>query len=127
MTSTLGVSIVIANLPAIVTTAGLVFDIAGAILVANEVVNVFRGPATIDVGNAGGWNGSTRLVPNPEFEKRDVRKRKWMLAGLIFLFIGFSLQGVGAWLPIWYPVPACEATAQAKEEPGKPNPPVLPR
>lgn len=83
----------------IVTCIGLVCDIVGALLVANEVVRVFRGPATIDVGDAGCFNGSTRLVPNPEFEEHENRKRHIMKWGLGLLLGGFFLQGVGVWLP----------------------------
>lgn len=32
-----------------ITTAGLLCDIVGAVLVAVEVVKVFRGPTTIDI------------------------------------------------------------------------------
>jgi len=83
----------------IITSAGLVCDILGALLVANEVVRVFRGPATIDVGDAGSINGSTRLVPNPKFEEHERKKRKIMALGLGLLLVGFVLQGVGSWLP----------------------------
>jgi hypothetical protein len=68
----------IATLPAIVITIGLVCDIAGTLLVANEVVNVFRGPATIDKGSAGHWGGTANLVPNPEFDAHETKKRKIM-------------------------------------------------
>lgn len=93
----------IATLPAIVTTIGLVCDIVGALLVANEVVSVFNGPATIDVGDAGSINGSTRLVPNPEFEAHEKRKRKIMKCGLGLLLVGFLLQGIGTWLSYLLP------------------------
>ena len=87
------------NLPAVVTTIGLICDIFGALLVANEVVRIFNGTATIDVGDAGSFNGGTRLVPNPQFEAHEVRKRKIMKWGLGLLLFGFILQGIGTWLP----------------------------
>jgi hypothetical protein len=117
----------IANLPAIVTTVGLACDIVGALLVANEVVRVFNGPATIDVGDAGCYNGSTRLVPNPKFEAHEQKKRRYMKWGLSLLIVGFVLQGLGSWLPIWYPAPTSAAAIQATAEPENPNPPAPPR
>jgi hypothetical protein len=51
------------SLPAVITSLGLLCDIAGALLVANEVVRVFKGPAAIDVGDAGCINGGTHIVP----------------------------------------------------------------
>jgi len=97
--------------PAIVTTIGLACDIVGALLVANEVVRVFAGPATIDVGNAGCWDGNTKLVPNPEFEAHEQKKRRYMKWGLALLVIGFILQGLGTWLPIWSSAPNSVAPA----------------
>ncbi len=82
---------------ATITTIGLICDIIGALLVANEVVRVFRGPTTIDVGGAGYWNGQFIPKPNPEFEEHENRKRRIMKVGLGFLLFGFLLQGVGVW------------------------------
>lgn len=76
------------------------FDIIGALLVANEVVRVFYGSVTIDIGNAGCINGGTRLVPSPEFEAHERRKRRIMKWGLGLLLVGFVLQGVAAWFPL---------------------------
>lgn len=83
--------------PAIITTVGLICDIIGALLVANEVVRVFRGSTTIDVGGAGSLNGGFIPKPNPEFEAHEGRKRRIMKVGLAFLLVGFFLQGVAAW------------------------------
>lgn len=85
-------------LSAWVTTLGLICDIFGAVLVANEVVRVFRGPVAIDTGDAGCIGGNTHVVPNPEFEIHERRKRRIMKWGLVFLLLGFVLQGVGTWL-----------------------------
>jgi hypothetical protein len=90
-------------IPLLITTAGLICDIVGAVLVANEVVRVFRGPAAIDTGDAGTINGGTHIVPNPAFEKHEARKRKIMWWGLGFLLIGFVLQGAAAWLAHFFP------------------------
>lgn len=89
-------------LPTIVTTAGLFCDIFGAILVANEVVRVFNGAVTIDIGDSGSLNGSPRLTQNPDFVRHEAKKRKIMKWGLGLLFIGFFLQGVGTWLSYLY-------------------------
>lgn len=86
-------------LPAIVTTIGLVCDIFGALLVANEVVRVFKGSVTIDIGDSGCLNGSSELILNPEFERHEQKKRYIMKWGLLFLLLGFVLQGIGTWLP----------------------------
>ena len=85
---------------AIITTIGLVCDIIGALLVANEVVRVFRGPTTIDIGGSGSINGGFIPKPNPAFEAHEIRKRRTMKVGLGFLVIGFVLQGVAAWWQI---------------------------
>lgn len=103
----------IATLPAVVTSIGLLCDIVGALLVANEVVRVFNGPATIDVGDAGCFAGSTQLVPNPKFEAHEIKKRKIMKWGLGLLLVGFFLQGVGTWLP--YALPQISSTPNCSE------------
>jgi len=85
-----------------VATTGLIFDIIGALFVANEVVRVFQGPHTIDQrsGPLRLDSPGTKLIPNPDFEKHESKKRWIMILGLIFLLIGFTLQGIAAWLPI---------------------------
>lgn len=89
-------------------------DIIGAFLIVAEVVKVFRGSHSITLLGSGAINGSARTVTNPELEKHERSIRKWMCTGLIFLFIGFSLQGIGTWLPICYPAPAPATHAQAQ-------------
>ena len=84
----------------LITTVGILCDIVGAILVANEVVRVFRGPTTIDVGGAGYYGGTFVPKPNPEFEAHEARKRMIMKWGLGLLIGGFLLQLLGAWWPI---------------------------
>lgn len=109
------------TLPSIVTSVGLACDIVGALFVANEVVRVFNGPTTIDVGDAGCLNGSPRLVPNPKFEAHEAKKRKIMTWGLGLLLVGFLLQGVGAWLPYLSPqssAPPVQANAESDTNKG---------
>ena len=117
----------ISTFPAIVTTAGLVCDIVGALLVANEVVRVFSGPTTIDIGNNDQWKGETNFVQNPAFEVHEEKKRRYMKWGLALLIIGFVLQGLGTWLPIWCAAPTSATTTQATSESRKPNLPEHPR
>lgn len=93
----------ISNLPAIITTVGLALDIFGAVLVAVEVVKVFRGPTSIDDGDTGSIAGGTQIVPNPEFVKYERSKHCYMRAGLACLVLGFILQAIGTWHPIWFP------------------------
>lgn len=83
----------------IITSLGILCDIIGAVLVANEVVRVFRGPTTIDVGGAGYWDGSFIPKPNPEFEAHEQKKRRIMKWGLGLLILGFLLQALGTWWP----------------------------
>ena len=82
-----------------ITTAGLFCNIFGAWLVTIEVVRVFLGPTTIDMGISGTLGGGFIPVLNPEFEKHERRKRHIMSRGLFFLTIGFILQGLGTWWP----------------------------
>lgn len=81
-------------IPPLITTFGLVFDITGALLVANEVIRVFKGATSVDIGDAECYNGSTKIVQNPKFEEHEKRKRLIMSIGLTFLVVGFILQGV---------------------------------
>lgn len=83
-----------------ITTIGLICDIIGAILVAIEVVKVFKGPTTIDIGRAGTLSGGFVPEVNPEYQKHEKAKHKIMKIGLAFLTLGFILQIVGAWWPI---------------------------
>ncbi|BAV32429.1 hypothetical protein SCL_0105 [Sulfuricaulis limicola] len=86
----------------IITTIGLACDIVGALLVANEVVRVFREPTTIDTGGSGHFGGAFQPTINPTFEQHEKKKHHIMKIGLVFLILGFVLQGVGAWWPIFY-------------------------
>ena len=84
---------------AIIATVGLILDIVGALLVANEVVRVFRGPTTVDIGDSGTINGGFIASANPAFQAHERKKRRIMALGLALLLLGFVLQGVAAWWP----------------------------
>lgn len=76
--------------PKDVNSLGLLFDIAGAWLVAIEVVNQFRG-SKYEIDST--WNGiGTPPFDTNEYKQWESSKLKFMWAGLIFLTIGFSLQ-----------------------------------
>lgn len=83
-----------------ITTVGLLCDIIGAVLVAIEVVKIFKGPTTIDIGGAGTIGGGFVPKANPEYENHEKEKHRIMKAGLVFLILGFSLQILGAWWPV---------------------------
>ena len=79
----------------IITTSGLLFDIAGAILVAIEVVDKFKGQEYIDPGDQ---RLSGHAMKTDEFIKWEKRKFRIMSIGLGSLIIGFILQMISAWL-----------------------------
>lgn len=91
-----------------VSSLGLSLDIIGALLVAIEVVRVFRGPLTLDEETARkkqGGEGSTskfgvpyKHVVNPDYEKFEKSKRTYMRCGLFCLVGGFLMQG----FPLWF-------------------------
>jgi hypothetical protein len=65
---------------AIVNSIGLLFDIAGAILVAIEVVNIFKGEQyKITVGL---WGAAPPPEKTKEYEKWEKDKFKYMKLGL---------------------------------------------
>jgi hypothetical protein len=79
----------------IITTSGLLFDIIGAILVAIEVVDKFKGQEYIDPGDQ---YLSGPAIKMDAFLKWEKRKFFIMSVGLVLLVIGFILQIVSAWL-----------------------------
>jgi hypothetical protein len=86
---------------AIVNSIGLLFDIAGAILVAIEVVNIFKGEQyKITVGL---WGAAPPPEKTKEYEKWEKDKFKYMKLGLCLLIIGFLLQLMSNWIPILLP------------------------
>lgn len=77
----------------IINSIGLIFDIIGAILVAIEVVNNFKGIQYKDL--PGGWCANNPAPEKTEeYEKWEKNKFKTMQCGLAFLIIGFALQFV---------------------------------
>lgn len=81
--------------PKIVNSIGLFFDIAGAWLVAWEVVKQFnqcqyKPQLFDDIGN--------QLEKDPNFEKWENIKFKKMRIGLALLTIGFLFQIASNWL-----------------------------
>jgi hypothetical protein len=84
----------------VITTIGLFCDMIGAVLVAIEVVKVFREPTTIDIGGSGTIAGGFMPAVNPEYVKHEKEKHWFMKCGLGFLLFGFMVQGFGAWWPI---------------------------
>jgi hypothetical protein len=76
--------------PTDVNSLGLLFDIAGAWLVATEVVKQFKGKK---YENDPTWDGIGRPPwDTDEYKKWESRKFKFMWSGLICLTVGFSLQ-----------------------------------
>ena len=94
--------------PKIVSSLGLSFDIIGAILVAIEVVKVFRGPMTLDeetVRKKKGGKGTSfksgvpyEHVINPDYKNFETGKRTIMRIGLYFLVTGFVMQILSNWI-----------------------------
>lgn len=81
------------SLPATLQISGLVCDMIGAVLVAVEVVNKFKGE---QFKSGTGWDGLGKApIPTDEYTKWFLLKNKVMLAGLIFLLAGFMLQIFG--------------------------------
>jgi hypothetical protein len=82
-----------------ITTIGLLLDICGAFLVASEVVRKFDGeqfkgtPSIDELGDP--------PKKSTEFMRWELSKFNNMKIGLFLLTIGFILQGVATWLPLW--------------------------
>ncbi|MGZ4970081.1 MAG: hypothetical protein ACXWFX_16125 [Methylobacter sp.] len=79
------------------TTTGLICDIYGAYLVADEVRNIFKGQTNFGVTPLG---GSIHSWSNPKYVEHEQKKRKTMKRGLKWLYAGFGIQMVSAWIPI---------------------------
>ena len=90
------------HLPQIITTVGLFFDIVGAWLVAAEVYKTYEGPIVTS-----GWDNIGNKDPEyDEYEKGKIKTMRW---GLYALVIGFILQGIGTWLPVFANEPGAPA------------------
>ena len=69
-------------------------DIVGAVFVAIEVVNVYKGRITSSVD--GTWKDLGK--PTSEYLEHEINKRNWMRIGLIFLLSGLILQILALWV-----------------------------
>jgi hypothetical protein len=78
----------------IIASIGLAFDMVGAVLVAIEVVRVYRGPIAGTIENT--WEESGQ--PTFEFQRFEKKKRQIMGTGLGFLLFGFLLQIIALWI-----------------------------
>jgi hypothetical protein len=83
------------SIPKIINSVGLAFDIAGAWLVAIEVVNKFN-------GNKYEKDPSLFAADEPPYDSAKYKewesvKHKYMWSGLICLTIGFVLQILSNW------------------------------
>lgn len=105
---------------AVLGTIGLTADIAGAWLVAIEVVRVFREPTTVDIGASGTFGGGFVPAVNPAFERHERRKRRIMAWGLALLTFGFVLQIAALWLAQPQPSQTSLNPATAKTAPPAP-------
>ena len=87
----------------LVNTLGLACDIAGAWLVAWEVVKQYRGkthqvsPIDFRTELLGPNQPEQRVTETKEFERWQRGKLTRMKCGLAFLTVGFLLQIVSAW------------------------------
>ena len=78
----------------LITTAGLLADILGAILVAFEIFKKYDGAAF----NVGEQKIGGPSVNSEEYQLWEQDKFRTMTRGLIYLTIGFLLQIFAAWL-----------------------------
>ncbi|MDD5214059.1 MAG: hypothetical protein PHQ03_00785 [Methylococcales bacterium] len=77
-------------------TVGLLFDIAGAWIVAWEVVRQYRGEKA-KVKNAR-CDGSAEMEETDAYKEWEILKYSRMKLGLGFLTIGFLLQLLSHWI-----------------------------
>ena len=68
----------------IIISAGPLYDIVGAFLVAVEVVKVFCGPMIIDIVASGTINGIFKPKVNPDFEKHEKDNRQFLFYPIYF-------------------------------------------
>lgn len=83
------------NIPKFINTAGLFFDIAGAWLVAIEVVKQFKGKKYDKDPSL--YAADEPPFDSAEYKKWELSKYKYMWIGLICLTIGFILQILSNW------------------------------
>ena len=84
------------NMQAVFNSVGLFFDIIGAILVATEVVNQFKGNKYRDNLTIDEMDKPARETKQYKiWERCKYQRMKW---GLIFLVFGFILQIFSNWI-----------------------------
>ena len=83
----------------IISSAGLVLDIVGAWCVAYEFWKKYQGRRFVGEPPEKFWGAEPKVHVAPELERYEYAKHRWGIVGLIFLTLGFFLQGVGIWLP----------------------------
>lgn len=94
------------NLQPVVNSIGLLFDIAGAIFVAWEVVVQFDGmrlKPMAGIATQDAWGTPVTIVPaaeeTKEFKAWEVSKYLKMKIGLGCLIVGFIFQIASNWVP----------------------------
>ncbi len=78
------------NAVPLVNILGIILDIAGAFLVATEVISKFRGMQYGSVMTFGSVSPAPPLTD--EYKKWARRRERKMTLGLVLLTVGFSLQ-----------------------------------
>jgi len=78
----------------IINSFGLIYSLIGAVLVAIEVVKVYRGSITGTIIRIWGEMGK----PTPEYRTFEKQKHTYMKIGLGYLITGFLLQILAIWI-----------------------------
>lgn len=85
------------NSAAAVNSIGLLCDIAGAWLVAIEVVKQYRGPEFKNTSV--GWGGTGKPPEKTvEYRRWELFRHRTMFVGLLLLTVGFLLQIASNWI-----------------------------
>ncbi|MBU0909386.1 MAG: hypothetical protein KKA54_09995 [Proteobacteria bacterium] len=81
-----------------INSIGLIFDIVGAILVASEVVNQYKGKQYKENPT---WRNLAEQSKSEEYVRHEKHNYHRMAWGLGFLIFGFLFQLLGQW---WQPI-----------------------
>lgn len=82
----------------VISTVGLMLDITGAVLVASDMVEPFKGRLLKPIGE---------MTPESDFEETTecsadkIKKYHRAKLGLTFLIIGFVLQIISSWVSFY--------------------------